>query len=318
MTEFLALPPPLLLLLPMALAAGVDLYLTLLALAITLTLGESAPGVLPLLPPAATAGLTVGLALLYLLEAAVEFRPTAALVWHNLQLVLRPLGAGLLALMIMNGSPTALVALGVFVGALVAAFAHVLSWGQALALRLRPARRISPVTLNLAEDTGTLVLLALTLERPDLAFVAAGLLLLTGVILGSPLHRVARFGVALFRDRVLGVVSPVSWTPQENLPGWIRRGVEPERLRGLRGVRGAAQDLQEAPGFREGWVLDSAGELSFAFRTKWQTRIVSLGILPEDGATAGRLATRVLLQGPQGPSAALFLQRGGPCGKPHK
>ena len=128
-----------------------------------------------------------------------------------------------------------------------------------------------------------------------------------------------RFGVALFRDRVWGIVVPTGWTSPDKLPSWVRRGLEPELLRGLRGVRGGGQNLPGAPGFREGWVLEQAGGLFFAFRSRgWKARILPLTELQEEGRRVGKLARRIGFRDPEGTPSALFLQREGPSVKRHK
>lgn len=316
MNELLGLPPPFLLLLPFALAAGVDLFLTLLVVTASLDLGLGGlPGVgeHPL-----RWGVLAVVAFLYLLEGGMELRPLRGLIWHNLQLVLRPLGGALLALTLLEGLPIYLVLCGTLLTAVVAAFAHVMSWGEKLSQFLSPSRPVSALTHSLAEDTLVLALLVLAIEHPPLAFLLTGALLVAGLLVGGSLHHLTRFGISLLWDRVWGMVSPTRWQETTELPGWIGSWSRTEGFLGIQGLRCGARGLPRTKGFKEGWILESGGARFFAFRTIWGPVFVSLEELQMFPGEPSSIAVRVPLEAPDGSKSALFLQRGGPEPKSHK
>ncbi len=232
-------PPELLILLPLALAAGLDLYLTLLTVgaAISLglgvgTLGGSAISLLQGAP------MLLGMAALFIAEATMESRSVGALLWHNLQLFFRPFGASLLGLFLLQGEGPAIMILGAAMAGVVAAFSHVLYWGQSFLLRLVPDQRLSPLAFTLAGDLATVALLALTLVNPNLSVLLGTLLLLLGLILGRSLHGAVRFGLTLFLERVWGIVSPTVWQTDAELPAWIQEWTDPDSLNGAQGRPG--------------------------------------------------------------------------------
>ena len=317
MTDLLGLPPLLLLLLPLAVAAGTDLYLTLLVLGLSAWLGDWAPGGDSLIPLGGQLSL-LGLTLLYLIEAAAELRPLSALAWHNLQLLLRPLGGMLLGLILVNGASPGVSALVAVAAGLVAAFAHVLSWGGGLLLRISPQGRVSPATFNLALDTATLALVVLALERPAWGFVAAGLLLLTGLVAGGGLHGVTRFGASLLWGRIWEFSSPPGWIPSEDLPPWILREAGEDPSGGLRALRAGALGIPGVRGFRDGWVVERGRDLFFMFTATTRPRMVPLDSWTPEEESPGPLTLNLRFRTPGGGRSALFLQKNGPDLKPHK
>lgn len=316
MTDLLGLPPPFLLLLPLALAAGVDLFLTLLVVFASMEMGWAAS------PTGGAHSLRWGvlamLALLYLMEGGMELRPLRALVWHNLQLVLRPMGAFLLALTLLDGTPPLPLLLGALATAVVASFSHVLTWGGKLQRFLSRGPRVSPITHALAEDTFVLILILLALERPELAFPLSGGILLVGLAAGGPFHHLTRFGTALLRDRVWGIASPVRWLEEGELPVWIQRWSGGQELSGVRGLRAGVKGLPNARGFREGWLLESGPARFLAFRHLRGPVFVSLeGFRWFQEASSG-IARATPMEAPDGSRSALFLQHGAPGPKSHK
>jgi hypothetical protein len=315
-SELLTLPVPFLLLLPISLAAGADFFLTLLVLGLSQSLGWpgiTEPGLHPL-----HWSVLAGLGALYLLETAAEQQPIPALFWHTLQLLFRPLGAILLALTFLDGFPAALQLLGALVAGVVAAFTHVLSWGQKLLIFLNPDRKISLFTRMLAEDTLVLAFLVLAMERPELAFPLSAPLLILGLIFGAPLHHVVRFSLDLLRDRIWSAVDGPRWRTSEELPRWARQtgaGERPERVRGL---PAAALGLGGRRRFREGWLLDTSTGYQFAFRRLRRPDVVPLPGFPSCEERKLQLARRVAMEGPEGSRWALFLQRNTPDIRSHK
>jgi hypothetical protein len=315
-SELFALPVPFLPLLPISLAAGADFFLTLLVLGLSQSLGWpgiTEPGLHPL-----HWSVLAGLAALYLLETAAEMRPIPALFWHTLQLLFRPLGGILLALTFLDGSPAGVQLLGALVAGVVAAFTHVLSWGQKLLLFLDPDRKVSVFTRMLAEDTLVLAFLVLTMERPELAFPLSAPLLILGLAFGGPLHHVVRFSLDLLRDRIWSAVDVPRWRTPEELPHWAGEtegGESPGRVRGL---PAAALGLGGRRRFREGWLLDRTTGYQFAFRRLRRPAVIPLPDFPSGEERRLELARRVAMEGPKGSRWALFLQKHTPDIRSHK
>lgn len=317
MTDLLSLPMGFLLLLPFSVAAGMDLYLTLLTVSLTAGMATELPAVSGH-PPYAGFASIVMLGLLYLAEFAAEQRPSVALVWHNLQLLLRPLGGALLGIVFLEGEPPAIVALGMGLASIVAAFTHVLAWGGSLLLRLVPGHGPSPILLSLAQDAGTVGLLALALLRPDLAFLGTTGLLIITLVMGRPLHAVVRFGWALMEDSIWGIVSSPRWRRQEELPRWLRKETNHLPPHWVRGIRAATVGVSGPGHFTEGWVVDVSGETSFCYRRKLAGRIIPLTALLEGEPRVDALSVRIPLRSVDAAMAALFLQKGAPGIKSHK
>jgi hypothetical protein len=309
------LPPQFLLLLPLSVAAGLDLYLTILAVGVGLSLlgVESIVGV----PQGLSWPLTLALISLYAVEFAAERRPVSALVWHNLQLLLRPLGAALLALLLLREEPGRYVVLGVALAGSVAAFAHVLFWGSQLVARLLGrSPRILPA-LSLLTDLGALLLVGLAFFLPGSGLVVTGLLLLSGLVVGRHLHGATRFGVALLADRVWGIVSPAEWKTGSDLPPWVGELSRESVGETVRGARAAVAGFPAIGRFRAGWILQGNQHLLFGFRSRWGTRVERLeGEWLEEETTP--LATAVRFRSPEGARWALFLQMGLNAPEPHK
>jgi hypothetical protein len=316
MTEFLGLPLPFLLLFPLALAAGVDLFLTLLVVLASMELGWTtlqAGGT-----PSLRWGVMAMLALLYLVEWGMELRPLRGLVWHNLQLALRPLGAFLLALTLLDGAPTLPLFLGATAAAVVAAFSHVLAWGGKLQRFLLPSPSLSPITHALAEDTLVLALLVLAFEQPGIAFPLSGGILLAGLMAGGPFHHLTRFGTALLRDSVWGIVEPVRWLEEGELPKWIQRWSQGQDFTGVRGLRAGMKGLPKAQRFRDGWLLEAGPVRFLAYRRLRGAVFTSLAGFHLFPQPPSALAQTTRLEAPDGSRSALFLHRGAPGPKPHK
>jgi hypothetical protein len=316
-TSFLELPHPFLLLLPLAMAAGAEMYLTFLVLGLTAWLGgwPLEPGALnPLGSPAPL----VFFAVLYLAEGAAELRPLPALAWHNAQLAIRPMGGFLLGLLLLEGMEPRMVLLGAASAAVVTALVHVLSWGQGLLLRLLRPGKVSPVTLNFFLDTCALALVVLTLEDPGWGFLTSLLLLSALLILGHPLHGVTRFGFGLFWEGLWGFSSPSPWVTSDEMPRWVEKAAAEEHGGGFRGTRAGAWHLPGVRGFRDGWLVEQGPARFFLFRSTGGARKVSLEMLEAAEERVGPLALQLTPRGPEGKRWALFLQKKAARSESHK
>lgn len=308
----LELSPAFFILLPVAVGAGLDLFLTVTVTMAALSMGDAgaAPGLRWVVYAV--------LGLLYALELAAERHPLSALLWHNLQLVVRPFGAVLLGWMILEGLPLRLFLSGLFLSAVVAAFIHALSWGIKLQRFLVSDGGVSYLTYSLGEDTFTLAFLLLALEHPEVGAILVTSLLILGLVVGGPIHHLTRFGVSLARDTLWGIVSPSRWQNFPDLPVWIRNWGRENELEKIRGLPAAALGLPGVRGFRMGWLLEAGNARFFGFK---QFRRLRLTSLMARGMTAGEVSPihlGITLEGTDGSETAFFLQKTAPVRESHK
>lgn len=310
------IPVQLLFLLPLSVASGLDLFLTTLAVATATVLGLHVTGEpflgmtgTPTLPPWLGTPALMGLGGLYLTEAYAETRLVPAFVWHNLQLSLRPLGAFLLGWYLLWGEPLVILLAGSALAAVVAAFVHVLFWGQTILLRTLPSRRFSPAVLSLAADLACAVLLVLALLRPQLGFFLAILLLLSGLVFGRSHHGAVRFGLALLVDAAWAIVSAPGWHSSEELPSWIQEGAAAGTLVGASGARAATWGVTKPRRFSDGWILQRDSDLFFIHRRPRTVSVVAMSGM-EEAVEVGPLWKTIRYRSDDGVSSALFLQVG--------
>jgi len=127
----LPIAPEILVLTTLAVAAGVDLCLTLLLIGAAPTLG-----LWPLPLPGALADLDSPSVLVtvwtfYLLEFDAERFPPAALAWNAFYAIIRPVSGALLAFLVLDGQPLILILIEAVVSAALASVAHLTcSWAS--------------------------------------------------------------------------------------------------------------------------------------------------------------------------------------------
>ena len=181
------LPPEILVLPPLAIAAGLDLYLTLLflgAMPTTTWWSEPLPGALGDLD---SIGVMVMVGGFYLLEFAAERFPTATLVWNGFHAVIRPVSGALLALLLLDGQPPLVVASGAILAGALASAAHSIRSGASILRWLGSAAAPRPLLTSLVEDVVVLGLVALVIDQPTWA-LAAGLVMAVGGSVGGHLE----------------------------------------------------------------------------------------------------------------------------------
>lgn len=310
------IPAQLLFLLPLSVAAGLDLYLTIFAVAIASVLGVDVTGGSllgvtghPPLTPWLGVPALLGLGGLYLAEAFAETRLILAAVWHNLQLFLRPLGAFLLGLYLLWREPPLILLAGSGMAAVVAAFVHVLFWGQIVLLRVLPNHRFSPAAFSLSVDAACAVLLVLDHLRPQAGFLLAIGVLVFGLVFCRDHHGAVRFGLALLVDAAWGIVSAPGWHSSDELPSWIHEGTGAGTLVGASGTRGATWGVTRPRRFSDGWILQRDSDIFFIYR---RARTVSIVDMPavEEAVEVGPLWKTIRYRSEDGVSSALFLQVG--------
>ena len=268
MTPF-DVPPELLALPPLAVAAGVDLYLTLLLVGAAPTLGLwelPLPGALGDLDSPSVL-ITVGL--FYVAEIVAERFPPSALVWNAFHAIIRPVSGALLALLLLDGQPLALVVSGAALAGLLASMAHGIRSGWAVLRWLGAGASPPSRLLSLAEDVVVIGLVSLTLDAPIRALGVA----VVGLALAGPftrsLLRAFRYAVGLIAGRVFVTLRQRRWRGADELPDWVAGALEDDDVvapgGALRGSPVGAWRLPGAPRFSLGWVVVRGGPPVFVF-----------------------------------------------------
>ena len=310
------LPPELLVLLPLAVAAGIDLYLTLLLLGAAPTTSwwtQTLPGALGDLD---SPGVLIMVGTFYLLEFAAERYATSALVWNAFHAVIRPVAGALLALLLLDGEPLVLAFAGAVLAGTVASFAHSVRSGGAIVRWLGSATSPHVLLVSMLEDVIALGLVALALDAP-LAALGVATALLAGVAASAgPAHaRAFAFAVRLAVARVSQTLTQRRWLGPEELPAWVRRSLEGDVLApggGLRGSPAGAHRLPGAPRFATGWIVVRGGSPLFVYRRRRGPESVDLGPLVAEGVLETSFFRRVDLKTRAGAPARVFFGVNGP------
>jgi len=309
------LPIELLILLPLALAAGVDLYLTLLLLGAAPTMpwwSQPLPGALGDLDPL---GVLIMVGGFYLLEFIAERTPTIALGWNTFHAVIRPIAGILLGLLLLDGQPVAILVCGALVAGVVASLAHAARSGRAIMRWLDSVSARQDLLVSLLEDALVLGAVALSLDRPLWALYAALAVILVGSLGASSDVRAFFFAVRLAVDYVLESLGQSRWRGSEELPAWVRGALEGDILApggGLRGSPAGAHRLPGAPRFATGWIVVRGGSPVFVFRWRSALGRIDLGSLTADAVQEASLFRRVELKTAAGTPAYIFFGLSGP------
>jgi hypothetical protein len=310
------IPLELLVLPPLAIAAGIDLYLTLLFIGAAPTMGLWAlplPGALGDLD---SPGVLIMVGTFFVLEFAAERFPPAALVWNAFHAIIRPVSGMLLALLLLDGQPLVITLSGSILGGALASFAHGVRSGGAVVRWLGTTPPPSVLLVSLAEDVLVLGLVALALDAPLWALVGAGLLLVTVAQPAPSLLRAFRFAIQLAIGRVFQTLQQRRWRSAEELPEWVRASLEDDTLApggALRGSRVGTHRLDGAPRFAIGWVVVRGGTPIFVYRRGRGSVRVDLGPLDATSVFEGDFFRRVdLSAGDRGTPTCIFFGLSGP------
>jgi hypothetical protein len=275
------LPLELLILFPLALAAGLDLYLTLLVL-----------GVAPMTPwwdhplPGALGDLdgiviVMVLGLLYLAELAAERFETSALVWNATHAWIRPLSGALLGALLLHGLAPALVLSGAAASGAVASVAHAVRSGAGVLRRLDPSPVPDVLLFSLLEDAVVLGLVAACLDAPLVALAGSLVLVAAGVPRSRSRIRAFLFVTRLAMARLFQPLGQRSWIDGERLPGWVREELAADVMAPGGGLRGSPAAVLRGPGlplFATGWVVIRGDSPSFVHgRYLGGARVAELG-----------------------------------------
>ena len=310
------LPPELIVLLPLAVAAGIDLYLTLLFLGAAPTTSwwsQPLPGALGDLD---SPGVLIMVGTFYLLEVSAERYATSRLVWNAFHAIIRPVAGALLALLLLDGEPPWLAFGGAVVAGAVASFAHAVRSGGAIVRWLGSARSPHVLLVSMLEDTIVVGLAVLSIDLPWYA-LGVGVLLVGGAAATAGLAHARAFGFAvrLAVARVSQTLTQRRWMGPDEIPGWVRRALEDDPLApggGLRGSPAGAHRLPGAPRFATGWIVVRGGSPLFVYRRRKAPAAVDLGPLVADGVLETAFFRRVDLHTSSGAAARVFFGVNGP------
>jgi hypothetical protein len=301
-------------LLPLAIAAGLDLPLTLLLLGSASSLGfqSAPPGELGDLAVALVLGMA---GLLWLLELWAKRRWLSALGWNLAQGLVRPLAGALLALMLIPDAGTPWRYGAALVAALVSLWTHAGRTGWRLLLDLAKARHPSRILVSAAEDATALALVALILDAPLAATGLSLVMIALGTAWARPSVRAFRFGLRLAWGGTWGVLAPRRWSEPERFPRWVKRSLSSDALApsgGLRGTPAGALAHPDLDVFHRGWVVVRGGSPLFLYRLGHSTRSVDLGGWQAIRVARAQIHTRVELQDYQERTFALCFPWDGP------
>lgn len=278
MIDWLGIPPDFILLMPLALAAGVDLYLVLLLLGVAPQTGlwDSLPGALADL---GSPGVLIIAGGFYLMELLAERWPATGLVWNTFHAVIRPLAGALLALLLLDGHPAEVVTLGAVLAGLLASLAHAARTGWGVLLWLDSAAHPNRLLVAILEDVVVVGAVVLLLDAPRWGLVASIVFLLAALRVGGSQVRAFTFAVRLAVSRVWTSLGPSRWEAADDFPEWVRGATE-GRMEipgaGARGYPAGGHRLPGAPLFITGWVVVGGGVPLFLYRRARRSRSVSL------------------------------------------
>lgn len=313
---FLPVPEPVLLaLVPLAVAAGLDLYLTLFLLGLAARVGWGAPlpgnlgdlGAVPLLAMAAG---------FFLVELGAERAGRVSLFWNSAHAPIRALGAFLLLVLALPGAPLPTQMVGGMVAVLLAGVAHGGRFGSRQLLRLAAPRPPSFALVSLAEDVVVLALVAMALDAPATGAVAGLALVALALTVGRPAIRASFFGLRLAWGVWASLLSHRRWRAPAEFPAWLRRVGRGDDLAPGGLLRGAPAGGWRIPGggpFRTGWVVITGSGPFFLYRGLFRVRSTSLSGARVRAVVERAVFQRVELLDASHHPFALLLPRDGPA-----
>ncbi len=306
----LPFPPELFALPPLAFAAGVDLYLTLLLIGAAPTLGlweMPLPGALGDLD---SPSVLIMVGLFYLAELVTERFPPVAVVWNAFHAIIRPLSGALLALLLLDGQSLVFLVVGTLAAGLLASIAHGVRSGAAVLRWLGAEVAPSDRLVSLAEDVAVVGLISLTLDAPGQACAITLVLLVAASPFTPSLLRAFAYAVQLIGGRVFVTFRQRRWRSGEELPVWVSAALDDDDPLAPGGVpRGSPAGVWRLPGaprFVRGWVVVRGGVPVFVFRRRAGTARIELGAFEARDVHEGDLFRRIDLTAPRVRSFLLF------------
>lgn len=310
------IPVELLFVVPISVAAGVDLYLTLLFLGASTTMGlweAPLPGALADLD---SPGVLIMVGTMYLLEFAAERNPVTSLAWNAFHAIIRPVSGMLLALLVLDGQSLGVVVGGSALAAVLAFLAHAVRSGEAVVRWLGAVEIPSVLLVSLLEDVVVLGLVSLTLDLPRWAAGVTGVLALALAGRAPSSVRAFVFAVRLAIVRLFQTLVRRRWLATEELPDWVRASLEDDDVLApggaLRGSSVAALRVPGAPRFLTGWVVVRGGSPVLVHRRRRRVERIELARFDVTDVAEHGFFRRVDLGGGEQPRGRLFFGLDGP------
>jgi hypothetical protein len=255
-------------LIPLAVALGLNLYLVLLGLVLL----SHVPGAAT--PPGDLGSLSgpwaaVAAAGLYGLGWLAGRSRPGLLAWETLHLIVTSVAAGLLGLLVFHERGGAEAWAAALVSAGIAGGVHGLRLGWGTLLEHLRTRVPKPPARSLGEGALALGLLWAALHHPETGSILAGAILLALAASGAPGFRAARFTRHLLRGLGRSLIGDVAWRRGRALPVWIRRSLRRSGASDAIGPRGVPAGLLGVAGaglFRDGWLVVSPEGVGFHYR----------------------------------------------------
>jgi hypothetical protein len=267
--------------LPLALTSGINLYLTVLVVGLSIRNGwvtDAPPGlqVLAALP------ILVGAGVLYAIEFVADKIPLVDSLWDLFHTVIRPAGAMLIATSSLGlvdpqlvGAAATLVGVSPQVqiaGAIVACVVALLSHGGKAGTRTvvnvtGASVTLGGVALSLAEDVAVAALAFLALRYPLAANVIAGVVLIVLIVAVPQLLRWAWFALRALFARLKALIRPIRQSEPLPPDHAALLGGPPELS-----VHGQAQGLRPIHG-RYGYLALAGDRLAFTYKRWFRARV---------------------------------------------
>jgi hypothetical protein len=310
--DFSAIPVAFVVLPPLALAAGVDLYLTLLFLGAAPALGwwDVMPGALGDL---SSPGVLIMVGTFYAFELLSEFFPSAALFWNAFHAIIRPVAGALLALLLLDGHPIDVTSVGALLAGLLASAAHATRAGGGVLFWLDARKVPNRLLVALLEDASVLGMVVLLMDRPWWALALSVFVAVASARFVGSQVRAFVFAVELVWARVWLTLGQPRWTDPEDFPSWVRDALKGDIMApggGLRGSPVGGHRLPGAPRFSIGWVVVRGDTPLFVYRRRARTARVGLGVLSARKVVQSPFFRRVELGGAG--AANLYFRLDGP------
>jgi hypothetical protein len=303
-----------------ALACGLNLYATIavLGLAARFDVIAELPAGMRGLENGVVIGAALALYAVGFLAGRVRYLDTT---WEAVHTVIRPLAAGLLALLALQDASPAVRAAAV-TGAVVAALAaHGTKAGLRLMLLTRPGgSRGARTAAGVLEDTAAVALVLAVLLYPGAAVPVAGGALLVLLLAGPGVWRAALLGLRGVLARLRGFFGRRGWRERSRLPRRLRSlvPVEPLGHAPPRAIAATARGLPGVHAYRHGVLVFGAGAPRFVYRARFRTRAVTLPAWSGASLRRGVIVDLLMLDAPAQSSASserptFFLLQDGPA-----
>ncbi len=233
--------------LPLSFTSGINLYLTVLAVGLSIRFGwvsDAPPGLQPL----ASTPVLITTAVLYVLEFFADKIQFVDNIWDIGHTFVRPAGAAILAVASVSGliDPRLEIIAGLLAG-MVALTSHSGKAGTRTAINMAsPMENLTNVIVSLLEDALVALLVVIALMYPTIANIVTVLLLVLIAILVPPALRWSWFTLQAVGARLRALVRQIDQSealPAEHAalleqPPAISSRCQVQNLRGATGARG--------------------------------------------------------------------------------